>query len=149
MVGGGMRFGFPFSVNHVTITKIGRRLSRSNSFIREQLTWPTNSMKKIVDLLSILFIAALPLSAIYGLVLASKHGQLRSRPLIGFAPWEIEVMLLDILPFLFGAIWLSFRYSNIILRHRDALRTFIIVVASVAVLLRLALLFFGRNHSVG
>jgi hypothetical protein len=66
-----------------------------------------SAMKKFLDVLSILF-----LIVPFVCVVSAINSDIMNATLFGVLPWQLEILIVDIIPIFFGFFWILFRYGN-------------------------------------
>jgi hypothetical protein len=70
-------------------------------------------MRRAIDVLCLFLILLFPFSIVAAFVnLQRGGGILRSRPVMGFAPWEIELVVFDIIPAAVALAYLAVRWNQ-------------------------------------
>ena len=71
-------------------------------------------MKRFLDIIAVLPPALFVFCVVDAFAIADKIGKLTSKPLVGFGPWQVELMIFDIFPMIFSIVWFSLRVSALI-----------------------------------
>ena len=101
-------------------------------------------LKKFLDIISAIFIVTQIICVTWILVALIFYGpRSLNSTLVGFLPWQLEIILLDLFPFLFGMIWLLIRYSDAVLNNYPISSRFVLKWArNIAGLMLVGMVFY-------